>query len=1745
MLQNKTSILSDLYNQITLTIALFCLLLSIIEYISAFSQNSDSNFLQSNPRFPTVKKLPRFLLYFINSSISVCFIVPLISNISNYLQFRQLSFYNETLQKKNTDRLKKENEINKEKKIKLENQQRQDINNKLALLKNPISLEGSHVKNYKKKEKDINGKDKSPGYFSFVNITNNNKDKDNSPNYKNDDVSNKLEQYDIDNQNKEDNDEKHVSKDLNNSNDNKQQKNKFVKSQTIGITPTSQKRKNLKSSSLKKHNTLLNSINIDTQQIIKERIVVRHPETLANLSCVDSVLFAVDGVLTTGTYKIMAISSLKRNYFLDANPEENYLGFGEKDGIDGQSMADLNNSQFLEKSGMLNNADELSVLEYLRYKFDSDSKFYNSYKEKIESKEGNNGIKEGEIERYSEKSQEFERELDGDFIEQVFDEESEDSFAFIRNGDYNHLGMQMAKVGIEGSQMQLSSKSKAKKFTKKMARQSISDEDEDKIFEADDQNQFLRSKIINQKNPMVSEFGSYRLQQKNNLLTSLPNQLFSPKLPNADRQLKQMNLFGQTKAKESPNKALDITEENSIFNDHENSVDTVKIQKDTTNNAESKLENQIIQKMSNLEKKFKQKIQFAQNDDNLGLINMVATKKYNLSYDNDDANSLKFSEKSEKETEQILAKTFEVFDKKRLVYDLKEKDNYLSDLIEAIQFCHEKNTWNPSDNTTSNTLTKKGHSSPHSANSNEKSISENKRDVTILKFIEALCIDIKVKKNTEVSNYIKTYTVSEKIRKQAFTKKKLHNSDISNHTIADKSQFLTNQQNHEEPHEDMYDIVNSRQFNILGINPLNKRGRMSIIVNNPERGKLVFIMYVKGKYDAMVNCLNISKKDLISLSQLSRMYRNKGLKSVIYAMRCLTETEVLSYLDKIKKKQDNFLSTKRNSEKTTPQKKKPNNQEEELEEMEKGLTLLGCIGETKVIRQDSQDLIESLLSAGVGVNIASDLSLSETSDIAKRLNLLPQEHDINTFYLKENDIQQTLDNILNHLFRDMKAGQIAEMDLIAKEKEFYRETSRNINKNQLKSFNEENISFGSFDLTNLGFDVRSNRILLLSGKAFTKIMENSKMTQQLKLIIFLLNRVIGYELNNKTKAFLTQIIKKNSKSNIAAIGKGYIDLGMIAEANIGIQFSNSHFNVNFGDIVVGNLQVLKNLIFITSRETYKYNLSLILTFLSVNLLLGYTIWVNQFSLGYVFNILFEDFYYLYINVLVGVLCISQEAFSIKHNLGLKERTSFIKNYGYHSKKNEKEEKQKIENEKKNPYEVAQLGTDFSKIFKTKQETNLKNETSFDEDVYHKDYNKQLKTLDFIFHPCQHFPLYYKENSIINNIAIKYSIMFVVYNWILAIFIYCTAKIFVFRAIISSDGYNNSDFEPTIYIMLSILVVTIVRTANLAVFFKDDHKKQKQQLKEWALKLLILFGGSLVLFYLIYFTSGENFRLKQFFWHLSSQGSIIYTLVLSIGVPIFFDYVGYLLYNRLFLNPVKTIMQEHVFTLISRFSKNLEKLKKVGYEIVHRHVTRFRNSKFSLNYERLKDDMSKSKENEKVDSTIQKIFQIDNLSSSSEIQRFTLKILNSSKSKRYELYSKEAEKLISVRYFLLIWIVQSLKYICLLIIGFSGDQQNKFKFNLYLNTPIPYTVIIYGFWAYYLKKNSDKTKHSSMIPIIISIVAHLLIEFIISFAVEPGDRNNDLTEIEMLDVKLLSSPMSSSFIHFLILSPFIIVIKTMR
>jgi magnesium-transporting ATPase (P-type) len=154
-------------------------------------------------------------------------------------------------------------------------------------------------------------------------------------------------------------------------------------------------------------------------------------------------------------------------------------------------------------------------------------------------------------------------------------------------------------------------------------------------------------------------------------------------------------------------------------------------------------------------------------------------------------------------------------------------------------------------------------------------------------------VDIKVKKNPHVSHYIKTYTVSDRLRKlgAAGKKSKHDNSQYLNVGDYANTSFLHRTEGDEGKDftsDQLFDITNSRKFNILGINSLNKRGRMSIIVNNPERGKYMFTLYVKGSFESMRRCLKLGKKDLVSYNQIGRLYRNRGLTPIVYAMRLLT-----------------------------------------------------------------------------------------------------------------------------------------------------------------------------------------------------------------------------------------------------------------------------------------------------------------------------------------------------------------------------------------------------------------------------------------------------------------------------------------------------------------------------------------------------------------------------------------------------------------------------------------------------------------------------------------------------------------------------------------------------------------------------------------------------------------------------------------------------------------------------------------
>jgi hypothetical protein len=90
--------------------------------------------------------------------------------------------------------------------------------------------------------------------------------------------------------------------------------------------------------------------------------------------------------------------------------------------------------------------------------------------------------------------------------------------------------------------------------------------------------------------------------------------------------------------------------------------------------------------------------------------------------------------------------------------------------------------------------------------------------------------------------------------------------------------------------------------------------------------------------------------------------------------------------------------------------------------------------------------------------------------------------------------------------------------------------------------------------------------------------------------------------------------------------------------------------------------------------------------------------------------------------------------------------------------------------------------------------------------------KQLRSLEFILNSRENFDLFYKENALVKNLTSRILLGFVFYNWVQAIFIYSALKYAMFAKFKSANsGYNLSNFESTLLIMVSLFTVTSVRT----------------------------------------------------------------------------------------------------------------------------------------------------------------------------------------------------------------------------------------------------------------------------------------------------------------------------------------------
>ena len=149
------------------------------------------------------------------------------------------------------------------------------------------------------------------------------------------------------------------------------------------------------------------------------------------------------------------------------------------------------------------------------------------------------------------------------------------------------------------------------------------------------------------------------------------------------------------------------------------------------------------------------------------------------------------------------------------------------------------------------------------------------------------------------------------------------------------------------------------------------------------------------------------------------------------------------------------------------------------------------------------------------------------------------------------------------------------------------------------------------------------------------------------MALFLIKRVIGYDFNPSEKAIMVQMLQQDHHTRVAALGVGYHDLQMIAQSDIGIQLRSSTFKLDYGDLIISDLSILKKMIFSYSKQLLKSNISTLLLMTKFNLLFGYLIWMQQFILGKMYANLFNIGHYILLNLLLLTIFIDPKMFELR------------------------------------------------------------------------------------------------------------------------------------------------------------------------------------------------------------------------------------------------------------------------------------------------------------------------------------------------------------------------------------------------------------------------------------------------------------------------------------------------------------------
>lgn len=369
-------------------------------------------------------------------------------------------------------------------------------------------------------------------------------------------------------------------------------------------------------------------------------------------------------------------------------------------------------------------------------------------------------------------------------------------------------------------------------------------------------------------------------------------------------------------------------------------------------------------------------------------------------------------------------------------------------------------------------------------------------------------------------------------------------------------------------------------LNIAGLNSFTDRNRMSIVVNDPRKGKDSYTLYVSGSPEGMAGTMLLNIHEMNNYKKLLMSFKSQGFKQLVFAKKELPRQVGQSYIKTFQLVRKSRKEQRENFEKLAM-------------EIEKNLDFLGGIGYKYDLMEGAVDIIKNLQKAEINISVLTGDRLENTMPLIRALKISDTDfRDSSQFYSLRfktlNDAYKEINRYMENIYEKMREENVENMVV------------RTTSKSEMQSLESRALRENEGDkIIDHKAHNSLSKSLLIGGSTVDLILSDPQLNQHFKFMLIFAKTVIGYSLSPFHKATIIKLLKEVKSAHILAIGDGFNDIAMLKEANVGVQLFHKDVPFVFGDIVISRIELLNNLIFSWGKTGLANYIVLILLNISV------------------------------------------------------------------------------------------------------------------------------------------------------------------------------------------------------------------------------------------------------------------------------------------------------------------------------------------------------------------------------------------------------------------------------------------------------------------------------------------------------------------------------------------------------------------